>query len=1247
MAGGEGACFEYTLRVAYLQAHFEHVAKQPLPKELEEATSTTQSGSSRRSHDGSFFASFDLGSLMGKDSSKSPKYPEKLLKVFDGFLQRIAMGQEPKFSDQRFRRTVARFWSSTWADKTFQRQMKESRKIEDLILAFVTMSTKTLQKDDELADGSWKSELSLQVSLFLDLLYDCLITLGPLSTELSTRLQSYRNRMKAQTDNEKAINETRKEKKELVKSNTQKSRSQDWWKGSMVDIVANLYSYDKEDFNRKVLSLEKECTEQAALDDLKKCLKLLNTENPYPYTPQDFSDPGQWNAWRSSEVSALSQMMLNMMQTNPNLTQSSDRHSTSEISSQIDSLNLDSTDHRFTFIPPNPRNTYRELLHHCLAWDLEILKTLPEDEDVSLGILSPEHISLLQSCASRWRLPVSFRSSSFLIAIVDHYQKGEVPSACVFEAMAMVDRAEEEMPSTSWPINDRRDLEQAMQHRNIYFLQALEAALESPGGYHSEAFQEVVEDWITLQVPESQEASLSVTINNIIDSIKSQAFNSYINQASKLLDQEGSKTCVFAMQLGTWIEKEAKKLDKKFGSPITTEIDIVPLVLQQHLTLWFRDLEDTMLAQTAEELRNNMEELFVLYRKACKLSDMGKAFSKDASYILRFPLSPLFVRVVNTWLDQTNLKTKEWSDQALAVDTFEPASENGPSSSVTDLFDSFRSAVQFLMELKWPDEQQLAVFATRLAKIISISISDYCAKIEQLFAEDMRQNETVITTAKQKAWLDKAKATIASLQGEKKLQAFFNFTPQSCVKLNNIQSARQQLDQLYEDLRVDDLSAYDVSELSPQATTETFLFTVKIVLAEGLAMEGSTKLPDSFVILSDEHGNRFAKTRTIHDDTDPRWDESFDIPVKGSAWFMATIRHRNMTGKHDLLGRAYLRLDPSQHVDLVPKDVLLPLDTRGHVLMRVGMEGERDDIQYHFGRAFRWLKRTEADLVRIFVDKMTPVLRHTLSRSSIKSVLKPNVNGTIPLDYNEAIGKLSAAYRSAIGSAEYSIPPTKEERHRGPTDAEIETAIHPLFDYLDTNNHTLASSLSHDSMQMVMAKLWKQILVTIEALIVPPLSDKPSKMRALSDGELDIALKWLKFLRDFFYVGGDASGVPLNTLQNPKFNEILSVRIYYDWNTDDLMEECIRGFQSTLKYRATRPSKSLLSQRNLGTIRARKSAKRAIPNTSSNTEMIMRILRMRQGTQEFLAQQLQTISVVKLENPKKDKSINSRLSRGK
>ncbi len=173
-------------------------------------------------------------------------------------------------------------------------------------------------------------------------------------------------------------------------------------------------------------------------------------------------------------------------------------------------------------------------------------------------------------------------------------------------------------------------------------------------------------------------------------------------------------------------------------------------------------------------------------------------------------------------------------------------------------------------------------------------------------------------------------------------------------------------------MRVDDLAAYDASVPIPTPEQQNYLFTVKVVLAEDLTMEASSKLPDSFVIISDEQGNRYAKTRTIYDDADPRWDETFDIPVRGSAWFMATIRHRALKGKHELLGRAYLRLDPNLHLDLISRDVLLPLNTRGHLLLRISMEGERDDIQFHFGRAFRWLKRTEADMVRTFVDKVRP-----------------------------------------------------------------------------------------------------------------------------------------------------------------------------------------------------------------------------------------------------------------------------------
>jgi hypothetical protein len=40
----------------------------------------------------------------------------------------------------------------------------------------------------------------------------------------------------------------------------------------------------------------------------------------------------------------------------------------------------------------------------------------------------------------------------------------------------------------------------------------------------------------------------------------------------------------------------------------------------------------------------------------------------------------------------------------------------------------------------------------------------------------------------------------------------------------------------------------------------------------------------------------------------------------------------------------------------------------------------------------------------------------------------------------------------------------------------------------------------------------------------------------------------MKFLRDYFYAGGEGP-VPLELLQNQKYRDVVSIRLYYDWHT--------------------------------------------------------------------------------------------------
>jgi len=309
----------------------------------------------------------------------------------------------------------------------------------------------------------------------------------------------------------------------------------------------------------------------------------------------------------------------------------------------------------------------------------------------------------------------------------------------------------------------------------------------------------------------------------------------------------------------------------------------------------------------------------------------------------------------------------------------------------------------------------------------------------------------------------------------------------------------------------------------------------------------------------------------------------------------------------------------------------------------VSMEGEKDDIQFYFGRAFRSLKRSEGDMVRIFIDKMSPVICQSLSRNVLKSLIK----GDSKLDYNKAFGNVKELYRTALGgnSSEVQIPLPADEKPRVKpgelSDVEIEHAIAELFDYFEANLQTLNTYLGESTKEIVMTRIWKEVLTTIEGLLIPALSEAPSDMQPLTDKEVDIVFKWLKFLRDFFYA--DGGGLPLENLQNQKYRDIVSIRLYYDWDTDMLMEECVRAMQQRLRAAPSikKRAKSVYSQRNLGTIKDRKREKKEEKEVGGG-ETIMRILRMRPNTSDFIAQQLQILATMQAEQEQRERQQQKR-----
>ncbi|KAK0552209.1 hypothetical protein OC846_001890 [Tilletia horrida] len=853
--------------------------------------------------------------------------------------------------------------------------------------------------------------------------------------------------------------------------------------------------------------------------------------------------------------------------------------------------------------------------------------------------------------------------------------------------------------------------------------------------------------------PNFTAVNLDKHIEELRDAVQIAAINQYAERTAELFGQilpPDSNEIQPLLELRDWLESRAKKLNKRWGSYEWAfgNIDVVGLVLEKQVPLFLDDLESMkkpILGRAysipiTEPGSVQFDQIFHLFHKVRGLFELYAAFcpeqmvrgaeeagllseeerpegerdeswpsdrltgtlEKDAVLLAdvarlgTFSLSRWFEPHVWRWLGHTELKVNEWVHNALVQDRFEPVDPDVGalhSSSIDILFNALQQPVDFVLGLDWPDKLINARFLNGLAKIVSRAVERYCAKVEELFKDELRFSATALppgaggvggdgpglngeggmmetesSASKGAAWMGMARAKLA-LQGAPKVEPF-HFQPRSCVKLNNIEAARNLLDKLYSKMDADEQARIvnrhapppEVPEKpgqavsqpggAPQAPRQRFLFTVKIVLGEGLSSvsssssgsagsSGSGSVLDSFVTLSDEFGKTVAKTRTITESADPRWDETVDLAVEGNMWLAATVWSRRKLNDPQLCGQTYLRLDPRLFGDFLPHELWLDLDTRGRLLIRVSMEGEKDDILFHFGRAFRILKRAESDMIRAIVDKMSIYIRQSLSRQVLKSLVKKS--GEL---LDKALGNVKALYASALASTQSNtpmIPPVASEaeassRIKKPnqlTDQEIEEPILPLLDYLDECLGTLKSSLSDAEAQLVLKKVWKEVLKIIEDILVPPLSDTPAVMQPLSDREVDIVFKWLQFLRGYFNARdeetGEEAGVPLEVLQGPKYREIISYSLFHDMGTDQLLTEIRRLVQQRDRAQlaagansaaggtrmATR-KKSVYNQRNLKTIRQRKREKTEKGEEPGSLELLLRLLRMRPGAGDYL-----------------------------
>lgn len=384
--------------------------------------------------------------------SKSTRIPHGFVSELEKRLTGVLIGKEKKkeYQDHLVVRTFAVFLNVLKED-SFRKRMEKDRRAEDLLLIFYSNAVKEMSKGKEQDDDSWKLMVDRHVALFVRLLALILKSndWAKDRPELANRLTVLENKLLLQDQDLMDSNSTASMTEVLA------TLSYDVKDMPLVQHVAKIFGMTNAQAQTEIDKHKSVWTEKAALQDLKTYQTHLTLQTRKTLCREDFNTAEAFETWKKSESPDLSQMMLAIVQSNPELAKStpgalpqfnasagddlsSPRDRTSyaiDQSLDVSSLSLNGADgdseesDTYTFIPSDPRGVYRFILNQTLTHDLrdrEIEASQATSETPSMKLLSKQSTEMLNEICLRWRIPNFSRIVLFLDVIQSKYVDSEI-----------------------------------------------------------------------------------------------------------------------------------------------------------------------------------------------------------------------------------------------------------------------------------------------------------------------------------------------------------------------------------------------------------------------------------------------------------------------------------------------------------------------------------------------------------------------------------------------------------------------------------------------------------------------------------------------------------------------------------------------------------------------------------------------------------------------------------------------------
>lgn len=415
--------------------------------------------------------------------SKSTRFPHGFMSELEKRLTGVIMGKEkkPEFNDATIKRTFAAFFNA-FTEQGFKKRMEKDRRVEDLVLIFFSNAIKELQKGKSSSDDTWKLMVDRHVALFIRLIslilkdHDWSRDRPELTSRLTTlesKLLAHDQDLAAQSSSNGGGGST----VEVVVPRSHEVKDM-----PLVQTVARIFGLTNTQIQSDVDKNRASWTAEAALRDLKTYQTLLNLNSRKTLRSDDFDLEEAYEAWKKAEGPDLSQMMLAIMKSNPELAKSTSRNSLPQFSSlagssdapdlgysdssrkmsisdgslyavdqPVDMSTLASIDYQpelvqddanpFTYIPPDPRGYYRLILAQALTCDLKdnsLKVSEATKETAATKLLSKQSTDLLNEICLRWRIPPGSRIVLFLDVMREKFIEQDISLDTLDEAFNFI-----------------------------------------------------------------------------------------------------------------------------------------------------------------------------------------------------------------------------------------------------------------------------------------------------------------------------------------------------------------------------------------------------------------------------------------------------------------------------------------------------------------------------------------------------------------------------------------------------------------------------------------------------------------------------------------------------------------------------------------------------------------------------------------------------------------------------------------